>query len=333
MEHHFNVELATKIGLEESILVGYIHYWISKNKANNKHLYDGKYWTYNSVKAFKTMFPYIPERTLARKLKGLEEKGFILSKNYNENQYDRTLWYTLTDMGEALINGEDFPFVKMANGLCQNDKSICQNGEPIPVTIEPVTNTVTIEDKSNISSDILDSAKSTTLSHKRPTIQKVVVVEDTVKTTKTKEVSKGNDLEKNKKQAKSNLIKNRLLESVKNKYNKGDRTDTLIYDWVKSVVEMGKPISMQVIQSNIEYLNKQFPNKGADYERALGIATRNGWKDLEWAVKRIREDNVGNSVLDPSKAPRTGETKQQIDERHERVKNQMAENKAKFGSF
>ena len=55
MKHSFDVELAKEYGILEAILIQNIYFWIEKNKANKKHFYDGRYWTYNSKKAFSEM--------------------------------------------------------------------------------------------------------------------------------------------------------------------------------------------------------------------------------------------------------------------------------------
>lgn len=124
MEHSFNVEVATKYGIEEAILLKNIYHWIEKNKANEKHFYNGKYWTYNSIKAFNIIFPYIPARTIARKLQNLINAGLIETDNFNTSKYDRTLWYSLTNLGESICQN--------VKSICENVNSIRENGEPIP---------------------------------------------------------------------------------------------------------------------------------------------------------------------------------------------------------
>lgn len=127
MEHSFNVEIAKEYGLEEAILFQHIAYWIEKNKANEKNFFDGKYWTYYSAKAFERMFPYMTQRTIARKLKKLIEQGLIVTGNYNKQKYDRTLWYSITEFGESILPKSNIsktnrqenmtiPFDKVSNG-------------------------------------------------------------------------------------------------------------------------------------------------------------------------------------------------------------------------
>lgn len=94
----FSISLAKKYGLEEAILLQNIIFWIAKNKANGKHQYDGRTWTYNSIKAFTELFPFWSERQIRRILKSLIQQGALIAGNYNKLPFDRTLWYALKDV-------------------------------------------------------------------------------------------------------------------------------------------------------------------------------------------------------------------------------------------
>ncbi len=74
MEHSFDIEHAKKYGVDVAIVLKNLQFWIMKNKANNRHFYEGRTWTYNSVKAFAELFPYWTERQIIRILKTMEEK-------------------------------------------------------------------------------------------------------------------------------------------------------------------------------------------------------------------------------------------------------------------
>lgn len=127
--HQFDTDIAKEYGIESAILIGNIYFWIEKNKANEKHFYDGTFWTYNSIKAFNELFPYISESTIRRSLKSLEEKGLIKTGNYNKAGYDRTTWYSITEKGFCILNksicsNQQMDLAKSANGFSQNDKPI-----------------------------------------------------------------------------------------------------------------------------------------------------------------------------------------------------------------
>ncbi len=139
MEHQFCVELASCYGIEEAIIIQNLYFWIKKNVANEKNFYDGRYWTYNSSKAFSSLFPYMTESKIYRVLKSLEEKGLIIKGNYNDNKYDRTCWYALSDkaikeltdlkydaygFSRSILQNENYDFAKMQNGNNENVKPI-----------------------------------------------------------------------------------------------------------------------------------------------------------------------------------------------------------------
>ena len=54
MEHHFDIEIAKKLNVNCAVIYNNIQFWTAKNRANNHNFIDGKYWTYNSVKAFRS---------------------------------------------------------------------------------------------------------------------------------------------------------------------------------------------------------------------------------------------------------------------------------------
>jgi hypothetical protein len=87
--HFFEVEEAMKYGVESAILLTNIRFWLTKNKANQSHIHDGYYWTYNSAAAFVELFPYMPRRSISMYLKKLCDLGVLKSGNYNEIKYDR----------------------------------------------------------------------------------------------------------------------------------------------------------------------------------------------------------------------------------------------------
>lgn len=122
MIHSFDVAVATAHGVECAIMLANIEFWIAKNKANRKHFHNGRFWTYNSVKAWAELFPYWNQDKVRRVLEKLEEKGLILSDNFNQSPYDRTKWYTLA-CDPSQIDSADLPasFGKSAKSLTRTD--------------------------------------------------------------------------------------------------------------------------------------------------------------------------------------------------------------------
>lgn len=125
MEHSFDVRIAKKYGIEEAIILNNIYFWIEKNKANNQHFYDGKYWTYNSKKAFADLFPYMNARQIDYAINNLVKNGLIEKGNYNKVGFDRTLWYSITELGYSILQNCEMDITKSSNA---SNKIV----EPIP---------------------------------------------------------------------------------------------------------------------------------------------------------------------------------------------------------
>lgn len=103
-------ELATRIGLNNAIVVQQVHYWLT-NKAKSvkeqdlekEHTYrEGKFWTYDSYKSWQKQFPFWGVKTVERTFIALEDQGILISKKFNKLKADNTKWYTIDY--EALDN-------------------------------------------------------------------------------------------------------------------------------------------------------------------------------------------------------------------------------------
>lgn len=109
MYHYFDVDIALKYGLNEAILLNNISFWVMKNEANEQNFFEGKYWTYNSAKAFSKLFPYMSARTIQRVLKNLVDEGLILVNKFSDDPMKRTNYYTLTDLAKSITTNCDNP--------------------------------------------------------------------------------------------------------------------------------------------------------------------------------------------------------------------------------
>ncbi len=132
--HTIRVVLASKIGINESLLLDKIGHWVAKNASNNKHMHDGKYWTRMTAEAWSKMFPYLTEGKIRGALARLEKKNLIITDNFNITKYDRTLWYTLTKEGVGLL-GETQPKSKQQS---QSDCKQSQKKAPLPGAVVDV---------------------------------------------------------------------------------------------------------------------------------------------------------------------------------------------------
>ena len=83
--------LALVVGLNEAIILQQLHYWLRKSA----HVQDGRPWVYNTYGQWTEQFPFWSVLTVKRAIKSLEERGIVLSGNYNKHPMDRTKWYTI----------------------------------------------------------------------------------------------------------------------------------------------------------------------------------------------------------------------------------------------
>lgn len=133
MQHHFDVDLAVRYGMAEAVLLNHLEYWIEHNRANQKNFFEGRYWTFNSNKALREIFPYLSEKKIRNALKHLQEEGLILTGNFNKLAYDRTLWYALTEKGKSILPKGQMEVYETANGSNRKGKPIPPN-DPYDVT-------------------------------------------------------------------------------------------------------------------------------------------------------------------------------------------------------
>jgi len=117
----FNVEVAKKLGVNCAIMLQNLEFWTKHNEANDLNFFDGRYWTYNSVKAFAAIFPFWTTKQVRTILEKLEKNGYIVSGCYNKAYYDKTKWYSVN----AFAQTGKTPLPKRAN-------EIAQSGKPIP---------------------------------------------------------------------------------------------------------------------------------------------------------------------------------------------------------
>lgn len=109
--------IAERYGLEEAIFMDAIVHWYRVNRADDRNFHDGRWWTYNTVKAFEQTFPWWSAKQIRRIIASCKEKGALLTCNHNKDSRDRTIWYSPSD--EILtLYGDDIP-----------DKCICPNGQ------------------------------------------------------------------------------------------------------------------------------------------------------------------------------------------------------------
>lgn len=96
------MDLAVEYGADVAIFVHNIVFWVRKNAANRENYHEGRYWTYNSMRALCEIYPLWSRDQLKRIIKKSEEAGLILTGNFNKKPMDRTIWYSPSDRVLAL---------------------------------------------------------------------------------------------------------------------------------------------------------------------------------------------------------------------------------------
>jgi hypothetical protein len=117
--HHFDPNIAAQVGCNAAVIYQNLFYWAEKNAANDRHFYDGRWWTYNSITAFAELFPYLTGKQIRTALDKLESSGLIVSGCYNKSAYDRTKWYS-----PSCLN--------LKTHLPKKSNELAQKGKPIP---------------------------------------------------------------------------------------------------------------------------------------------------------------------------------------------------------
>lgn len=138
--HMFDPQIAKEYGVNAAIIFKNLAYWIERNRANETNFHDGRYWTYNSVRAFAALFPYLTDKQIRGALKKLEDGGMILVGNYNKSAYDRTRWYALAEKGLSI-------YTKGQMNFADREDENAPEGEPIP----DINTEVTTPNKPDIS--------------------------------------------------------------------------------------------------------------------------------------------------------------------------------------
>lgn len=148
MIHCFDTEVAMEYGLYPAIILQNIAHWVTHNEANETNYHDGEYWTYNSVRAFADLFPYMSPKQIRAALDVLKDQGLIKTANFNEVAYDRTLWYTMTEKGRTICRTWQNHLPITAKPFAPQGKSNCPTGQTNTI-YKPDINT---DNKHNISS-------------------------------------------------------------------------------------------------------------------------------------------------------------------------------------
>lgn len=120
-------DLAAEFGLNESIVLQQLNYWLNGKSAK---FIDGRYWVYNSYKQWqKDNFPFWSLATVRRAIESCEKQGLVITANYNRAGFDKTKWYSIDyemvdkGMSKRAAQNEQTDCSKRANGVAQNEQT------------------------------------------------------------------------------------------------------------------------------------------------------------------------------------------------------------------
>lgn len=118
--HSYNVSVAADVGINAAVIFYNICYWVEENTANERNFINGEYWTYNTVNAFKTLFPEMSYEQVRNALRKLENAKYIKSAFLNDDTRDRTKWYTVVDKNKWITSNKC---------ICENSQMDCDKSQ------------------------------------------------------------------------------------------------------------------------------------------------------------------------------------------------------------
>ena len=71
--------VAERYGFEEAVFLDSIVFWYRANRANDRNFRDGRWWTYNSIKAFEEIFPWWSAKQIRRIANSCRDQGAIIA--------------------------------------------------------------------------------------------------------------------------------------------------------------------------------------------------------------------------------------------------------------
>jgi len=133
-----NPALACEIGLNESLILLQLEFWISISD----NVRDGQQWTYQSTRDIREKaFPFWSVMTINRTIKSLENLSLInTTSKYNAAKYDKTRWFSMNYEGISKL--KSISIKGYGTGSSQNGTGSNQDGTTIPENTTEIKNDV-----------------------------------------------------------------------------------------------------------------------------------------------------------------------------------------------
>ena len=140
--HCFSVELATRIGMREAVILQHLYWWHQHNADIPAMNIDGRVWFFLSATKIAEVFPYLSEKVVRTILENLIKDGYLVKDHKGEGaqRFNRTNWYALTESALGFFhlpiweNGEPEMGKSIVNS---NNYNTSPNGESNNISINP----------------------------------------------------------------------------------------------------------------------------------------------------------------------------------------------------
>lgn len=104
MEIKINIEFAKKYGVDAAIFISRLDSMIFDGICKYKNCYDDKCWVKISIEDFAKKFEFWTPAQIRLIIDKLKQAGVLLTGNFGDDKFDRTVWYTI-DYDAAGVGG------------------------------------------------------------------------------------------------------------------------------------------------------------------------------------------------------------------------------------
>lgn len=104
MIYAFDGIIAKDVGVSAAIVFHHIAYWVQFNEVHEQNFINGKYWMYDTIANMQKFLNFYTDRTIKNSISKLVENGYLVRDELNQDKYNHTKWYALTEKGMAYAN-------------------------------------------------------------------------------------------------------------------------------------------------------------------------------------------------------------------------------------
>lgn len=95
----YSTKMASRFGINTALVAAYLY---QEMKTKGKVAHECR-WVRCSRKTLTAIYPFMGEKAVANALKRLTVYGLLLKYEYNDSRFDRTLSFSFTDYGKAMM--------------------------------------------------------------------------------------------------------------------------------------------------------------------------------------------------------------------------------------